>query len=302
MIQHVIHAVELFIVSSTPGSTAWDTLLPIALVGCATVLVLGGLRYRGLTAQYAAQNEQLRTQTAALQAAQEQVQSLRQELDDRVREAQSLKQDSGAQRKKNHAMQEEIKRLRATVREETERRIAAQNSRPAFAEPVSKPERTAPPVKAPPVIVAAAAPVAPPAPGPSELALTVQIKTLESQLNALQKSVTDERALMATLKDELRKTRKRAEDLRRIDIITKSKMEVLEDKVADLGRANYEAISELALLKGEVQPPRPKETPRRPSVFETDAAAAAETDDNDRASFSHDAHDAASVAEPAALL
>ena len=45
---------------------------------------------------------------------------------------------------------------------------------------------------------------------------------------------------------------RKVEGYRRVDIITKGKMEILEDRITQLGRQYYDAVSELAVLKGEV--------------------------------------------------
>ena len=66
--------------------------------------------------------------------------------------------------------------------------------------------------------------------------------------------------------------------------MTKNKTGVLEDKLLTLGRQYYDAISEIALLKGDVKPPRPRtlveaesravEREEEAAVLEAEAAAA----------------------------
>ena len=321
MMTNVFHAFGTAMMTSTPIGNTVGTLLPAALLISVVVMVVGGLRWRALVADHTTQTQQLQQQNDLLRALQEQVQKLRTDLDERQREVQSLRQESGAQRKKNHVTQDEIKRLRASLKEETERRVAAQNTRPAFAEPAAPKLIAAPtkPIEAkqarateakqePKQEAAASQAPSAPEPRPAELALQAQVKSLETQLAHQKQTLGDERVLMSGLKDELKKLRKRSEDLRRIDIITKSKMEVIEDKMRHLGRAHYEAISEIALLKGEVRPPRPRERPRQVSMFEapdlaeTTTAATDENNENDNEFTAASHHDAPSVAQRASLL
>jgi chromosome segregation ATPase len=188
-------------------------------------------------------------------------------------ELQGLKHEVGAQRKKNHVLQEDLKKARDELREETRLRIAAQNTRPAFADVdpkpkvEAKPEPVAPPPPPPPIVV--------------DAQQEAKLRHLQSDLEAARVALHTEREAIAAHKDELKKLRRRAEDLRRIDIITKSKMELLEDKLRGLGRQYYEAISELAAARGEVVPPRPRDLPPEPPAdrsAEAEALAEANCD------------------------
>ena len=326
MLTNVLLAFNMATMASAPIGNAIGTLLPAGLLVCTVVMVVGGLRLRALKADHTTQAQQLQQQNELSRAVQEQLQKSRASLEEKQAEVQSLRQESGSQRKKNHVTQDEIKRLRAALKEETERRIAAQNTRPAFADPV-KPKNGASeekPAAAKPAqaseasaAMAVSTPAAAAGPSPSELALAAQVKTLELTLEQHKQTIKAERTAAHEVKDELKKLRKRSEDLRRIDIITKSKMEILEDKLRHLGRAHYEAISEVALLKGEVQPPKPRSTARSSSTFEApeldeaaslseaselDEATAAGTDESDDAFAATGHHDAPSVAQQASLL
>ncbi len=328
MLTNVFLAFNMTTIASAPIGNAIGTLLPASFLVCAVIMVVGGLRLRALMADHTTQAQQLQQQNDLIRAGQEQLHKLRADLDEKQREMQTLRLESGTQRKKNHVTQDEIKRLRASLKEETERRIAAQNTRPAFAEP-TKPKSVAHAAKtleataARPTQAQPTPTVATPAtvegPGPSELALQAQVKTLEAEITRQKQTLGDERASMLELRDEIKKMRKRSEDLRRIDIITKSKMEILEDKLRHLGRAHYEAISEVALLKGEVKPPQPRSATRQTSMFEapemartadrSEAADVSEAADMSEAAdekgdefAAAGRHDAPGVAQQAALL
>ena len=95
---------------------------------------------------------------------------------------------------------------------------------------------------------------------------------MEADNQALLESLRLEREERDKAKEELRQLHRRVEGLRRIDLITKGKIELLEDKVRGLGRQYYEAVSELAALKGEVVPPRPRDLEPPPSA-ESDLSA-----------------------------
>ena len=212
---------------------------------------------------------------------------LQKERDAKRDAAQETKQEVGTLRKKNHALLEEQKKLRDQLRDEVKLRIEAQNTRPAFidveprkpAVPVEEKKVIAKPVEAP-----APAPAAAPAPSPEpagpDPVLVARLTALEADKKVRSEQLEAERLQAQAHKEELKRLRRRVEDLRRIDLISKSKVELLEDKLRGLGRQYYDAISEVAALKGEVVPPRPRDLPRdepdelTPAQHEADEVAA----------------------------
>jgi hypothetical protein len=87
--------------------------------------------------------------------------------------------------------------------------------------------------------------------------LTARHAKLESERATLAAALETARETVERQKVELAHVKHYAEQLRRIDMISKGKVEILEDKVASLGRQYYEAVSELAVVKGDVVLPRP---------------------------------------------
>lgn len=189
-------------------------------------------------------------------------------LEERAQEIQSLKQDLAALRKKHHSAQEEAKKLRAEMKEQVEERDALLNTRPAF-EPVvkAKPEPTA---------EAAAPQAAPKAKREDSKPVDVdaRIAKLQEELAAAQAAIEEEKKAQKAQRDELRKQRYYAEQLRRIAVVSKSQVETLEDKVTSLGRQYYDAVSELAALKGEVVPPKPRPAEKTPKAVSAESLSA----------------------------
>jgi hypothetical protein len=148
--------------------------------------------------------------------------------------------------------------------------VAAQNTRPAFADIKVAPKQAAKAaVTPPPAPAAEAASAADPAAIAASsaanqatiAALTAEVDGLKARYAEAQARLTTASEAAATHKQTALRLQRKTEDLRRIDLIGRSKLELLEDKLRALGREHYEAISELAALKGEVAPPRG----RRPS-------------------------------------
>jgi hypothetical protein len=76
-------------------------------------------------------------------------------------------------------------------------------------------------------------------------------------------------------RSEHKKLERYVESLRRITVVSKSKVELLEDKLAHLGRQYYEAVSELAALKGEVGPAQKKDEASETSALDAQMDEAA---------------------------
>jgi hypothetical protein len=250
----------------------------VAVVG-AVLGVVGLMRARTLQQQVAAAKKERETALESTKALQARERELAKKAEERQDEAREVKQEIAGLRKKNHAAQEEMKALREQLKAQAEERDRLLASRPAFTEPAPAPRKEAkptpkpapvkvePPAPAPVVVAPAPAPEPvrpPPAANPD---LEARVVTLETERQTLSMALETERQNVKGLKNELQRTRHYAEQLRRIDMISKGKVEVLEDRVASLGRQFYEAVSELAAVKGEVRPPRggaPGKGPRPP--------------------------------------
>ena len=103
-----------------------------------------------------------------------------------------------------------------------------------------------------------------------------RIKQLEEQKSKLEHKLAENKKYISKVKAEVKDSRFRVERYRRVDIMTKNKTGVLEDKLLTLGRQYYDAISEIAVLKGDVKPPRPRtlvEAESRAVEREAEAAA-----------------------------
>jgi hypothetical protein len=195
---------------------------------------------------------------------------LAQQVESNREQLRQAKVDLAAQRKKNHDQAQALRRAEQLARDEAERRVAAQNTRPAFAEIKVAPKQATKPALAPPPApakeaVSAADPAANAASFAANkatiAALTAEVDGLKARYAETQARLTSASEAAATHKQSAMRLQRKTEDLRRIDLIGRSKLELLEDKLRALGRQHYEAISELAALKGEVAPPRG----RRPS-------------------------------------
>jgi chromosome segregation ATPase len=205
---------------------------------------------------------------------------LEKDLADKTSQVGQLKKDMGAQRKKTHAAQEEVKTLRNNHKTELEKVKKNIGATPAFQEAAQKAALTT---------VAEVKPEVEAAPVPTAEELTQEqldnIKQLEDRKNHLETKLTENKKYVAKVKAEVKESRFRVERYRRVDIMTKNKTGVLEDKLLTLGRQYYDAISEIALLKGDVKPSRPRtlveaetravEREQEQEVLEKEAAAAA---------------------------
>lgn len=244
---------------------AWSEDLAMGLALLTLGLAVGSVwlwrRWRQTADTLLRAERDLETGRAEHATLQQRLEQQRQKLEDKQREAQELKRELGAQRKKNHAAQQETKSLRQEMRDSLRQRQTAQAARPAF-----EPEKqaTPPPTPAPqqPQPVTGE-------PAPKEdsserqraqqEAREVAVQQLEQRLERVQEQLTRTNEQARDAKRAATRQRELAEKLRRVDLISKNRIELLEDKLKALGRAYYEAVSELAVLKGEVQPPPPVE-------------------------------------------
>lgn len=231
----------------TYGALALSALLAIALVA-----VFG--RLRSITTQLAQtqkNRDELQREVRSL-AERERKASAR--LEERIAEVQSLKKDLGGQKKRAFSMTEELKSLREEVKSAQARAQKLEVSKPAFSEPARKP--------------ATPAPTATEAPAADErvASMKTRIEELEANATTLLEDTESQRARLRQVegelkkaKSELRRSKRRVDEYRRADLVARSRSELTDDKVRHLGRRYYDAVSELAALKGEVAPPPPRE-------------------------------------------
>lgn len=190
------------------------------------------------------------------------------------------KQDLGAQRKKNHTLNDALRAAQQGWREEIKRHKVAQNERPAFAD--AKPSTASTPAAsqaaASPTKAAAPTRAVSPAKGAApanaaapedvvdaeRLALLNQVESFKNQHTAAKEALEVATQQSSAQKQDIRRLQRLHEGLRRIDIISRSKLELAEDKLRGMGRQYYEAISELALLKGEVAAPKKQKASQAP--------------------------------------
>lgn len=135
----------------------------------------------------------------------------------------------------------------------------------------SRQAKTEPAPESAPLPAPAAAPSEPSEPTELPNAADEAQQALSQALAAAEQAIADMRGQQQALQQDLKEARrrearqaKRIEDLRRVDLMSRGKIEVLEDKLKRLGRELYEAISALAVAKGQVSPvpsPRAKARP-----------------------------------------
>jgi chromosome segregation ATPase len=235
--------------TSTPG---WIWALVICLVAAAAGATWAFAQLRGTQRRLTQMTVEHESTTAAHRELLERERKQAKTLDEKRDEIRDLKRDLAAQKKKNHSSQEETKDLRKELRDvNDELARARKQQRPAFAE---KPEPTEKKETKP------APEPEKPAPEPKVDADTAsRIADLEAELDAKGEALKKDRTSLREARAELKNLRRRVEGLRRIDLVSTGKVEMLEDKLRAMGRQYYDAVSELAALKGEVKPPAPRE-------------------------------------------
>ncbi|MEM6732938.1 MAG: hypothetical protein AAF658_15385, partial [Myxococcota bacterium] len=227
-------------------------LIALAAVFGAFTLALFG-RVRALSTESAGLRSDYEKARAEIRELAEKERKASQRLDERVNEVQALKKELGGHKKKSFASAEELKALRAELKEAKDSAKRVASSKPAFAdEPTPKVEgksSDAPEKKSDPV------------PGlQAEIdVLKEKIASLESETQGLRKKGDSAEGDLRKAKAELRKAKRRVDEYRRADQVTRSRNELADDKIRHLGRQYYEVVSELAALKGEVAPPPPRE-------------------------------------------
>ncbi|MEZ0310560.1 MAG: hypothetical protein ACAI38_02240 [Myxococcota bacterium] len=244
----------------------------LALAVIAFVLWLSGLskakassaRVASLLVENAALQEQLK-HTAAEQKKNTKL------LDQRGEELTEIKKEIGALKKKNFALQEDAKKTKSSFEAKLEEREKQLVARPAF-EHVEEDKPRAMKTESSKAKADDGAPIAevrePSADKPAAA-------SADSELTRKLENVTRENGELATrlgklesdLRDALgeqRRMKKKVDDYRRADLVTKSRVEVLNDKLGTIGRQYYDAVSELAALKGESAPPAPRAPAEKP--------------------------------------
>ena len=176
---------------------------------------------------------------------------LAKKLEERQGSIDRLKRDLATQRKKTHEarealapLQEKVRTLEESLRDERRRTERLMRERERLAE---TPRDDAP----------RPGETARPATPTSSKELETRTKLLEDELRRTRDDLEHERGRAQELHAEVRRHKRLAERLRRVDVVNRGRMALLEDKLATARRQHYEAISELAALRGEVHPPRP---------------------------------------------
>ena len=158
-------------------------------------------------------------------------------------------------------MQESHKKSEKSWQDDKQKLQGALEQKAAFKESAKTPEPVQPKAKA------AEVPVKHEKEIDDSQAYKDEALKLKRQISSLEELLNLERDQVKAYKRDMRQAARRMEGFRRIDILTKNKLELAEDKLAQLGRDYYDAISELAALKGEVVPP----TLVKPSLPEREA-------------------------------
>ncbi len=246
--------------SAAQGGASLTPWLLFAVLVSAAAIVLLARRMRELARSLRALEAERASLLAAQRESMRQIEKQTALAGERQEEVGSLKRELGAQRKKVHAAQEEVRTLREEMRAQMRTEDTRRTSRPAFEPapvappPAAAPERHTPP---PPTPVVAAASDSASAQALEKIeALRTRVDSLVAENTRLAGSISSAHEQSQQARVDARHARDYAEKLRRIDVISKSKIEVLEDKLNALGRSHYDAVSELAALRGEVVPPR----------------------------------------------
>ncbi|OGQ78016.1 MAG: hypothetical protein A2289_21390 [Deltaproteobacteria bacterium RIFOXYA12_FULL_58_15] len=262
-----------------------------ACIGLAWVIVQLRANQRKLAA-LASENDEAK---AAQRSLAEKERKQAKTLDSKRETIEELKRDLANQRKKTHAAQQESKQVRADLRQQADELANARKARVAFTDKGDAPE----PQKPTPEPVRQEEPTPEPeeeesmTPQADDSEAARKLARLEGDNAHLAEALDRERKALGTARNELKTLRRRVESLRRVDLISTGKVEVLEDKVHAMGRQYYDAISELAVLKGEVKPPPPRESQNERQKYNRDGLAARateqhSTDDSDADEFAED--------------
>jgi peptidoglycan hydrolase CwlO-like protein len=172
------------------------------------------------------------------------------ELEQKRDDFQKNKLEIAEKRKKAHELQEEMKKLRTDLRTAQQDLIEEQKKKTVFVEVEKRVEVKVPvpaPVLAPLIETEAATDL--------ERRYTSDMEKYKLDAENAKKALRAEHETHDKLEQELQRLRHKVEGARRIELISKNKIELLEDKLKGLGRQYYDAVSELAAVKGEVNFP-----------------------------------------------
>lgn len=271
--------------------------MPIAYVALALAVIAFVLWLTGLSKAKAssARVASLLVENASLQeqlksAASDQKKSAKVAAE-RSEELIEIKKEMGALKKKNFALQEDAKKSKSSFEAKLEEREKQLVARPAF-EHMDEPKKAAPKAEKPkaddrlpmadkPMAEAVAAPA-------------VADAELLKKLDKMYNDNVDLTARLSKLENDLRdsmgeqrRMKKKMDDYRRADTVVKSRMDLLNDKLGSMGRQYYDAISELAALKGESAPPAPR-APAEKLPEASDDAPEAKNEEDDVHSLSNE--------------
>ena len=245
--------------------------LGILAAVCAAAAFALLTRTKKLDEQITSLQTQLDDNKAQLKTSAGREKKLEKDLSEKTQNITQMKKDMGAQRKKTHSAQEELKSLRSAHKDEIEKLKKTALGKPAFQEAAAQPAKAVEAPKTEAAVEKAAQ---------TTVAVSEEhverIKHLEEQKSKLEHKLAENKKYISKVKAEVKDSRFRVERYRRVDIMTKNKTGVLEDKLLTLGRQYYDAISEIAVLKGDVKPPRPRtlvEAESRAVEREAEAAA-----------------------------
>lgn len=234
------------------------TLVLALLAAAASVaLVVIFLRDKGLAARLAALEADAKRLQEEQRAALDKEKKSVKLLEQRTEELGEMKKELGGLKKKQFAQAEEWKKKQTELEEKLERTERALTAKPAFGEP-EPPRPVRPKVEAKPPREEPRPPQATLPPANADTELGKRVGELERDKRELETEVAQLRNELRGAQAEVRGVRRRVENYRRIDAVSKNKLELMADKLAQVGRSYYEAVSELAALKGEVVPPPSK--------------------------------------------
>ena len=194
-------------------------------------------------------NTQTKTSTKKLQEAEK-------KLEEKNTKIKELKSQISAKKKKNHQIREEQMHLNQELRDTKKKMETKRVESPAFADaPAPKQFIQEKPKQE------------------LEQEANEQIAAIESEkeqeLIELKEKIGQLKKKLATFTDEQKslhfenlEMKRRVEKFRRVDMISKGQMEALYDRLQGLGKRYYDTISELAHLKGDIQPQPAPETLR----------------------------------------
>ncbi len=260
----------------------------LALAVIAFVLWLSGLsKAKAASARVASllvENASLQEQVKQVAADQKKNAKL---LETRSEELTEIKKEIGALKKKNFALQEGAKKTKTSLEAKLEEREKQLVARPAFEHveaekpkvmkgEASKTDGRNGDIR--PSSAEAEKPMSesrPPMGGvttPADNELARKLENATKENNELAERLGKLESDLRHALGEQRRMKKKVDDYRRADLVAKSRVELLNDKLGSIGRQYYDAISELAALKGESAPPAPRPPAEKPSEPRASAA------------------------------